>query len=151
MRAAFLGIDAAHRRPHFARAILEAIAYLYPPLLALVEERGHAVEAITLSDGEARSETWNRIKADVLGRPLTPALVAEAPAVGAAMLAGLATGAFADAPSAVAAVVERGAPVEPSPERHARYRELRAAWERARAHVFAVARLLDAVPVRGGG
>ena len=138
VRAAFLGIDAAHRRPHFARAILEAIAYLYPALLALVEQRGHAVEAITLSDGEARSETWNRIKADVLGRPLTPALVAEAPAVGAAMLAGLATGAFADAPSAVAAVVVRGAAVEPSTERHERYRELRAAWEQARRHVFAV-------------
>ena len=138
VRAAFLGIDAAHRRPHFARAILEGIAYLYPALLALVEQRGHAVEAITLSDGEARSETWNRIKADVLGRPLTPALVAEAPAVGAAMLAGLATGAFADAPSAVAAVVVRGAAVEPSTERHERYRELRAAWEQARRHVFAV-------------
>jgi sugar (pentulose or hexulose) kinase len=139
VRAAFLGIDAAHRRPHFARAILEAIAYLYPALLGLVEERGHAVGAITLSDGEARSATWNRIKADVLGRPLTPALVAEAPALGAAMLAGLATGAFADAPSAVAALVERGAPVEPSPERHARYVELRAGWERARRHVFASA------------
>jgi sugar (pentulose or hexulose) kinase len=137
VRAAFLGIAPHHTRGHLVRAIAEGVAFQYPPLLEVVAAAGHAVEAITISDGEARSALWNRIKADVMGRPLRVAAVPEAPAVGAAILAGMAAGAFATARDGVAALTRPATTVEPDPARHAAYAEHRRRWEAGRAHVFA--------------
>ena len=91
-RAVYYGISGHHRRAHFSRAILEGIAYQYPALLDVVRDRGHTVKAMTISDGEARSRQWNQIKADVLGESITPSLRVEAPAIGAAILAGVGGG-----------------------------------------------------------
>jgi xylulokinase len=136
VRACFHGISGHHRRPHFVRALLEGIAYQYPVLLDVLTSRGLSANAMTISDGEARSDLWNQIKADVLGQPLVPALRVEAPSIGAAILAGAATGQFASIAEGVAAVVEVAAPVEPDAARHATYTEERARWEQVRDQVY---------------
>jgi xylulokinase len=92
-----------------------------------------------MSDGEARSGLWNQIKADVMGRPLRVAAVPEAPAVGAAILAGMAAGAFASAEAGVAALTGPAETVAPDPADRAGYEGHRARWEAGRAHVFAAA------------
>jgi xylulokinase len=135
-RAMFRGISGQHRRPHFVRAILEGIAYQYPGLLRVIHERGLPVQRLTTCDGEARSTTWNQIKADIMNQPLTPALRAEAPAIGAAMLAGLGSGVFASNAEAIDAVVELDATVEPHPASAATYDVLRHRWEELRADAF---------------
>ncbi|WP_033289857.1 xylulokinase [Amycolatopsis jejuensis] len=136
VRGVFHGIGSHHRLPHFVRATVEGIAYQYPALLDLVRSRGLPAESLTISDGEARSALWNQIKADVLDHPLIPALRVEAPAIGAAILAGLATGAFATAHEAVGAVVELGEVVRPDPGGVAEYARLRAQWEQTRGEIF---------------
>lgn len=132
----FHGISGQHRRPHFVRAILEGIAYQYPGLLQVIHERGLPVQRLTTCDGEARSTIWNQIKADVMNQPLTPALRAEAPAIGAAMLAGIGSGVFASPAEAIEACVELAPAIEPDPASAASYDVLRHRWEELRADVF---------------
>lgn len=136
-RGAFLGVTAHHRRGHFVRAILEGVAYLYPPLLGILRDQGVSVERLTVIDGEARSATWNQIKADVSGRELRTTAVPEASALGAAILAGTAAGVFASPDAGARALVSAGPTFAPDPRRSARYAALQAGWMRAAPHVFA--------------
>lgn len=123
----FLGIVSGHTREHFIRAIIEGIAFQYPPTLALIAPDRDPSQPITLVDGEAGSELWNQIKADVLGIPIRTTEVKECAALGAAILAGQAAGLFASAGQGVRALVRFNRIYEPDPQSHAVYTELRAA------------------------
>jgi xylulokinase len=136
-RGAFLGVTAGHRRGHFVRAILEGVAFLYPPLLGILEAQGVAVDRLVVIDGESRSATWNQLKADVCGRELHTTAVGEASALGAAILAGTASGAFASPEEGAQALVDHGPVFVPDPATHARYAPVRAGWEAAAPHLFA--------------
>lgn len=146
VRAAFLGIEPHHTQAHLARAVIEGIAYQYPPLLDIIARAGHEIGRVTISDGESRSAIWNQIKADVMGRPMRVASVPEAPAVGAAILAGMATGVFARAEDGVAALTRPAEVVAPNPDSHSRYEALRGRWEAARPALFSTSRVLAAQP-----
>jgi sugar (pentulose or hexulose) kinase len=129
-----VGIVSGHTRAHVVRALLEGIAYQYPPTMDIVSALGDVKPPITTGDGEARSAAWNQIKADVLGVPLRVPRAVELAAAGAAILAGVAAGAFADAAAGVRAIVGPDRIFEPDPLRHDVYRDLRAAHE----HVFSL-------------
>jgi sugar (pentulose or hexulose) kinase len=136
-RGVFFGINPGHTRAHFVRAIMEGIAYHYPPLVEILTDLlGSPIGKMTIVDGEARSHLWNAIKADVMGRELRTIGVVEASAVGGAILAGLASGAFANAAEGVAALVTPGDTYRPDPARHERYESLRQRWEAVRPHIF---------------
>lgn len=136
-RGTLLGINAGHRRGHVARAILEGVAYLYPPLLDILRDHGVEAGELVLIDGESRSPAWNQIKADVAGRSMRTTTVAEASAVGAAILAGSAAEVFSDPAAGAAAIVRPSAVFKPDQARHAIYTRLHEAWVRAAPHVFA--------------
>src|SRR5207237_9855619 len=75
------------------------------------------------SGGGARSELWLRIVASVLGIPLERTAVEEGAAYGAALLGGVAAGAFADVHEAVAASVRVRETVEPDSAWQAAYEQ----------------------------
>lgn len=90
-RASFLGVQRQHRKPHFARAVLEGVAYSVRHVLEACEEIcGVRAEQLVVTSGGARSALWNQIKADVLKRPLVTLKVSDAGSVGAAILAAVA-------------------------------------------------------------
>ena len=91
---------------------------------------------MTISDGEARSRHWNQIKADVLGEDITPSLRVEAPAIGAAILAGLGAGLFRAVEDGLAVALELAPAVHTNPEAAGVYASLRQHWESVRATVF---------------
>jgi xylulokinase len=132
---AFFGIASGHTRAHLARALLEGVAFEYPPTLELIAPDRGRDRPITLVDGEAHAELWNQIKADVTGVPIRTTAIRESAALGAAILAGQCTGALADASAGVEQLVRFDRVYEPDPRRHARYTELRGRYQR----------LLDAV------
>ena len=69
MRGAWVGVSWSHTQAHFARAILESIAFEYAYYLKILRDLlpgMHFVEARVVGGG-ARSVAWNQIKADVLG------------------------------------------------------------------------------------
>ncbi len=113
------------------RAVLEGVAYGLRDSLELLRELGVAPERGRVSGGGARSRLWLEIVASVLGLPLELTVVEEGSAYGAALLAGVAGGVFADAREAVAACVRPRDTVEPNPawaavydEGYARFRAL---------------------------
>ncbi|NPV09461.1 MAG: hypothetical protein HPY83_16065 [Anaerolineae bacterium] len=120
-KGVFFGVTLRHGRAHFARAILESVAYLLRGNLELLAELGApAVELLSMGGG-ARSDLWLQIKADVTGLPVTEAGGDEASCRGAAMLAAVATGEFEDLRQAADAMAYRGRQFLPRPENRAVY------------------------------
>jgi xylulokinase len=115
-RGAFTGLSLRHDRGALARAALEGVAYGLRDSLELLGELGVRAEAGRVSGGGARSELWLRIVASVLGLPLELTETEAGAAYGAALLAGVRAGVFADAADAVARCVRVRERVEPDPE-----------------------------------
>ena len=138
-RGAFTGLSLRHDRGALVRAVLEGVAYGLRDSLELLRELGVEPEKGRVSGGGARSPLWLEIVASVLGLPLERTVVEEGSAYGAALLAGVAEGVFADAREAVAACVRATGAVEPNAawatayeEGYARFRELYPALRRER-------------------
>jgi xylulokinase len=129
-RGAFVGLTVRHDRGALARAVLEGVAYGLRDSLELLRSLGFEAETGRISGGGARSDLWTRIVATVLGIPLERTAVDEGAAFGAALLAGVRSGRFADAHEAVAECVRVTGRVEPEPSWRAAYDE---GYERFRA------------------
>jgi xylulokinase len=92
---------------------------------------GLAGEEIRVVGGGARSALWLQIKADVTGRTVRAVMSECATSTGAAMLAGVADGAFRDLGEAADASVELAPdPVLPRPQHADTYAEAYAAYRR---------------------
>jgi xylulokinase len=100
--------------------------------------------------GGFRSDVWNQIRADVLGRPLRRAAVPDAGVLGAAALGAVAAGLQPDLRGALADLVVQDRTYEPDPRRTARYDELfalyRPAYEALRALNVALAQTAGVPP-----
>jgi xylulokinase len=131
-RGAWVGLGLAHGRAHLLRAAFEGVAFALRDGLESLEEAGVRAPELRLAGGGTAQAPWRQLLADVLGRPLglLPASVAPtASARGAALLAGLAGGAYTSveetlllAPEVRETVLPRDdAPYEAA---YARYKEL---------------------------
>ncbi|MGH3137748.1 MAG: xylulokinase [Gaiellaceae bacterium] len=130
-RGSFTGLSLRHDRGALVRAVLEGVGYGLRDSLELLRELGVQPTKGRVSGGGARSPLWLEIVASALGLPLERTVVEEGSAYGAALLAGVADGVFADAREAVSACVRAGETVEPNAdwvpayeEGYARYRAL---------------------------
>ena len=112
-RAAFTGLGLEHGRPALVRAVLEGVAYGLRDSLELLQDLGVRAEIGRASGGGARSRLWLQIVGSVLGLPLELTAAEEGAAFGAALLGGVAAGAFADVHEAVEACVRPRERIEP--------------------------------------
>jgi glycerol kinase len=94
-RGTIIGLTRGSRREHLARAALEAIAYQTVDAVEAMEQAsGEQLEELR-ADGGAVANSWlMQFQADVLGKPVVVPEVTETTALGAAYLAGIATGAW---------------------------------------------------------
>jgi xylulokinase len=115
-RASFTGLTVRHDRGALTRAVLEGVAYGLRDSLELMRSLGFEASVGRISGGGARSDLWATIVATVLGIPLERTAVDEGAAYGAALLAGVRSGAFADAHEAVESCVRVTGRVEPNPD-----------------------------------
>jgi len=115
---------------HIARAALEAIAYQVADVLEAVHsETGTPLEALRVDGGASVNDLLMQFQADVLGVPVVRPRVTETTALGAAYLAGLATG-FWGGPEDLQ--VKRQGDVRFTPRMDADERATRRAqWQRA--------------------
>jgi xylulokinase len=120
LRADFVGLTMQHTRGHFARALYEGIAYAIRDAMTVAEGLGMRYDTIRLIGGGSRSATWRQIMADVLGRTIHLPVNGDA-SFGAAVLAGIGIGTFADPADALARCARTVATHEPDPATHARY------------------------------
>ena len=112
-RGAFTGLSARHDRGALWRAMLEGVAFGLRDSLELLRALGCRPEVGRASGGGARSEVWLRIVASVLELPIELTESEEGSAFGAALLAGVREGVFADADDAVARCVRVRRRIEP--------------------------------------
>jgi glycerol kinase len=142
---AFVGLGAPHWDPHasgmliglgrgttpghIARAALEAIAFQVADVLDAVQgETSTPLGALRVDGGAAVNDLLMQFQADILGVPVVRPLVTETTALGAAYLAGLATGFWASAGDVRA---KREGDVRFEPQMGATERaERRARWQR---------------------
>ena len=120
MRGVWAGFSWKHTQAHFARAILEGVAFEYAYYLRILCE---LLPNLSLSEarvigGGARSPVWNGIKADVLDVPFQRLKRSEFATWGCALIAGHAVGIFPDLAEAAARTTEPdGVAITPSPDR----------------------------------
>jgi sugar (pentulose or hexulose) kinase len=122
-RGVFAGFTLAHTRAHFARAVLESVAFMLRRNVELLARAGATATEIRSHGGGARSRLWNQIKADVCDRPIVTLEGEDAAVRGDAMLAAVALGAFRDLGAAEAAFVAPRERFEPEAENGAAYDE----------------------------
>jgi glycerol kinase len=92
-RGAVLGITAGTTAAHLARATLEAIAHQTVDLVDALESGGAPpLRALRADGGAASNDLLLQVQADLLGRPVERPAIAETTALGAALVAGFATG-----------------------------------------------------------
>jgi xylulokinase len=87
-----VGLRLDHTWADMGRAILEAAAYELRWALEHLREAGLAIEQMWMIGGATQSPLWPQIVADVTGLPLHLSQFSHGPALGAAMLAGVALG-----------------------------------------------------------
>jgi xylulokinase len=123
-RGAFAGLTLRHRRGHLARAILEAAALAIRHVAQPVLAAGVYVTAMRVTGGPARSDTWNRLKADVTGFPVEVPHVLETAVVGSAIVAAAGVEAHPDLATAIRAMSRIDRRIEPDPATSATYDRL---------------------------
>lgn len=123
VRGAFVGLSPQTTRLHMSLAVLEGVAFALRNCLELARSCGIAVRASSVCGGGARSALWQKIIANVLNVELSTLKTEQGPAYGAAMLAMVACGEYADVASAAAAIVSKRPSVAPEKGLAAAYDE----------------------------
>jgi xylulokinase len=128
VRGAFTGLSVRHDRGALWRAMLEGVAFGLRDSLELLRALGVRPEVGRVSGGGARSGLWLQIVASVLGLPLERMESEEGSAFGAALLAGVRAGVFADVHEAIARCVRTTSVVEPVWDYERGYERFRAVY-----------------------
>ncbi|HEX7062960.1 MAG TPA: glycerol kinase GlpK [Woeseiaceae bacterium] len=96
-RGAIFGLTRGTGAAHIARAALESIAYQVVDLAVAMEaDAGREISELRADGGAAANDLLLQFQADLLGRRVVRPRVLETTALGAAYLAGLATGVWSD-------------------------------------------------------
>ena len=97
-RGAIVGLTRGTGRAQIARAALESIAYQSADLIhAMVADAGQSVASLRVDGGAVVNDFLMQFQADILDVPVIRPRYVETTALGAGMLAGLATGVWDDA------------------------------------------------------
>ncbi len=92
-RGAFFGLTRGTTRAHLARAVLEGVAFQIADILrAMSDDLGAPLTELRVDGGACRNDLLMQTQADLLGTTLVRPTMIETTALGAAFLAGLATG-----------------------------------------------------------
>jgi glycerol kinase len=125
-----IGLRRDTKPAHIARAALEAIAFQVADVLEAVHgETGSPLQALRVDGGASVNDLLMQFQADVLGVPVVRPRVTETTALGAAYLAGLATGFWAN-PEALRAKRQGDVRFEPKMAAGDRA-ERRSRWQKA--------------------
>jgi len=128
---AILGLRLTTRRGDVLRGLLEGVAFEMRLNLEILERSGCHVGQLRATGGGARSDLWNQLKADVIGKEIVVPDVTETGCMGAALLA-----AAADRGAAVADLADRWVKLStvkrPRPDRAEWYAERFSLYQQVR-------------------
>lgn len=122
-KGAILGLTFDTTRADIIKACLEGVAFEQALIMRHLRAAGVKIDRLKAVGGGSRSAAWMQITADITATPVTAIKVSEAASLGAALLAGWATGVYPSLEAAVARTVTAGTVYEPQPERSALYQQ----------------------------
>ncbi|MCA3213709.1 MAG: glycerol kinase GlpK [Burkholderiales bacterium] len=129
-RGLMIGMTRGTTRAHVARAALESIALQSADVLAAMQKDAQQpITQLRVDGGAARNDLLMQMQADLSGVPVVRPRVTETTALGAAYLAGLATGVWASQEE-IAALWQVDRRFEPAIDEDARAERL-TRWQRA--------------------
>lgn len=134
-RGTIVGITRGTNRNHIVRAALESIAYQTRAVVdAMAHDSGIRPAVLRVDGGAARNDFLCQFQADILGIPVERPASTESTALGAAYLAGLATGFWKDEQELLAQfrIARRFEPIMPASRRDELYAGFERAVERAK-------------------
>lgn len=125
LRAAFLGVSRQTDQADFARAVYEGVAMSARMALATLQASADVIgDSVTCGGGGFQSQPWNQIRADILGVELRVLAAKEPGVLGAATMAAIGVGRFADFSDAFRALARFDKDYTPNPAHRAIYDEL---------------------------
>lgn len=124
-RSVFLGITLGHDRRDILRSVLEGAAFAIRQVVEILEtEQRLEIRDLRIGGSAARSAIWNQIIADVLGKPVVSMMETQSEVLGAALVAGVGLGVYANLGEAIAAHVKPARRFVPDDRAHATYDQL---------------------------
>ncbi|MDO7907860.1 xylulokinase [Paenibacillus sp. JX-17] len=124
IRGSFIGMDAGHKLPHFARAVMEGITFSLRESIDILRDAGKKVDEVISIGGGTKNETWLQMQADIFNAAIVKLESEQGPAMGAAMLAAYGCGWFASLQDCSAAFIRPAKRYEPNAEAAAAYEKL---------------------------
>ena len=124
-RGGFIGLTSNHGKGHFARSVLEGVAYslrqVYELTISADPELARESGEVVLAGGGAASPLWRQIIADVFNLPVRTVYgSAEGGSFGAALVAGVAVGVWPDL-AATVPLIRPDSETLPNPDHRAVY------------------------------
>ena len=120
-RGTFIGMTMDTSRADMTQAVLEGVAFAMRDSYEVAKSLGIPITRTKICGGGAKSPLWKKIMANVLNIKVDVLETEEGPALGGAMLAAVACGAFPNVEAAAAKIVKVVDTVEPEPELAAKY------------------------------
>ena len=121
-RGVFFGLSARHTRAHLTRAVLEGVTLSARHNLEVLNEIGINPATLMACGGGASSKVWRQMLSDILKCNVATTLSKEGPALGVAILAGVACGIFKSVSEGCKKCVKKGTAFsKPDSEESVRY------------------------------
>jgi xylulokinase len=133
IRGSFIGMDGAHTRDHFARAVMEGITFSLNESVAIFREAGKTVDRVVSIGGGAQNPVWLQMQADIFGAEVVSLENEQGPGLGAAMLAAYGCGWFDSLEACADRFVKHASTYQPNAEAVEAYKGLFAAYRQVYA------------------
>ena len=122
-RGTFTGITPDTSRADMTQAVLEGVAFAVRDMYEFAKKTGVNLTNTMICGGGAKSPLWRKMIANILNMRVDVPVSEEGPAMGAAMLAMVACGEYADVKEAAEAIVKVAQSEEPEAGLVAKYEE----------------------------
>ena len=127
----FWGLRQRHDAVDMARAVMEGVAFVLRENCDALAAAGTEVSGIIATGGGAKSPFWCQLYADVTGVPVSVPEQKDAACLGAAIVAAVAAGRYADFEAAADACVRMEHTYQPGERREEKYRRFRKLYRAA--------------------
>ena len=134
-RGAFVGLTTRHGIGHMARAVMEGVTFSLRDGIEIMRQLGVPTSDVRATGGGGKSALWRQMQADIYNAPVSTLAAEEGPAYGAALLAGVGTGHFADVNDAVNRCVRVVATTQPNADAVTKYDQVYAIYRRMYGHL----------------
>ncbi len=115
-RGIFFGLSAVHTKKEMLRAVMEGVAYSLRDCVEICREMNISLSDMAVCGGGGRSPLWRQMLADLYNCPVKTPASKEGPALGAAILALVGAGVYADVPEACGVICKADKVQEPVAE-----------------------------------